>query len=94
MKRARHISLEMVGAVVWMPFFCGGCGNMFGGWLSSVLLRRHGLAFARRVHFFIGAGMAIVSNLLVMGIPSLSGALVVLSVELLGANMMEPCLCL
>lgn len=91
LKRARHISLEMVGAVVWIPFFCGGCGNMFGGWLSSMLLRRHSLAFARRVPFFIGAAMAIVSNLLVFGAPSLSAALVILSVALLGANMMEPC---
>jgi len=36
----RGMSLKAIGLVAWMPFFCGGVGNIGGGWLSSALVRK------------------------------------------------------
>lgn len=32
-----------------IPFLCGACGNMFGGWLSDRLVKSRGLRFGRRI---------------------------------------------
>jgi len=91
LKRARGIDLATIGKVVWIPFLFAGLGNIVGGYLSGILLRRgHSLTFARRVPFAIGDGLAALSNFVVLAMPSLTWALVVLSVANFGANMVEP----
>jgi ACS family hexuronate transporter-like MFS transporter len=91
LKRARGIDLATIGKVVWIPFVFAGLGNLLGGYLSGMLLRRgHTLTFSRRLPYVLGDGLAAVSNFLVLAMPSLTSALVVLSVANLGANMVEP----
>ncbi len=90
LKRARHIDLATIGKVVWIPYFCGGLGNVLGGILSGFLLRRGtNLTFSRRLPFILGAGLAAVCNFLVTGISSLPAALAILSLATLGANVLE-----
>jgi ACS family hexuronate transporter-like MFS transporter len=39
LSRARHFDVQSIGQYAWIPFAVAGFGNVFGGWLSSVLLR-------------------------------------------------------
>lgn len=39
LSNARHFDLRSIGRYAWIPFAVAGFGNLFGGWLSSVLLR-------------------------------------------------------
>jgi ACS family hexuronate transporter-like MFS transporter len=91
LKRARGIDLATIGEVVWIPFVFAGVGNLLGGYLSGALLRRgYSLTFSRRLPYILGDGLAAASNFLVIAMPSLTWAVVVLSVANLGANMVEP----
>ncbi len=40
LKRARHFDLVQIGEFAWIPFAVAGLGNLIGGWLCGVLLRR------------------------------------------------------
>jgi len=40
LKRARHFDMAQIGAYAWIPFAVAGAGNLLGGALSGVLLRR------------------------------------------------------
>jgi MFS transporter, ACS family, hexuronate transporter len=37
----RHLNIRQIGYYAWMPYAAGGVGSLMGGWLSSVLIRRH-----------------------------------------------------
>jgi ACS family hexuronate transporter-like MFS transporter len=39
LSNARHFDVRSIGKYGWIPFAVAGLGNLFGGWLSSVLLR-------------------------------------------------------
>jgi MFS transporter, ACS family, hexuronate transporter len=39
LSNARHFDLRSIGQYAWIPFAMAGFGNLFGGWLSSALLR-------------------------------------------------------
>ena len=90
LKRARHIELATIGQVVWIPFFFGGVGNVLGGLISGLLMRRGcGVTFSLRIPFIVGAGLAAVCNLLVSAVSSLPATLVVLSLAMLGYNTIQ-----
>jgi ACS family hexuronate transporter-like MFS transporter len=40
LKRARNFDMAAIGQYAWIPFAVAGAGNLFGGALSSFLLRR------------------------------------------------------
>lgn len=40
LKNARHFDMAAIGQYAWIPFMVAGTGNLLGGWLSAVLLRR------------------------------------------------------
>lgn len=40
LKQARHFDLASIGKYAWIPFAIAGVGNLFGGMLSAVFLRR------------------------------------------------------
>jgi ACS family hexuronate transporter-like MFS transporter len=40
LKTVRHFDLAGIGRYAWIPFMVAGFGNIFGGWMSSALLRR------------------------------------------------------
>jgi len=39
LEKARRFDLAMLGKYAWVPFFFGGTGYLFGGWLSGRLVR-------------------------------------------------------
>lgn len=39
LSNSRHFDVRSIGRYAWIPFAVAGFGNVFGGWLSSVLLR-------------------------------------------------------
>jgi ACS family hexuronate transporter-like MFS transporter len=88
---ARGLSLEEMGRVVWIPYLCGGLGNVFGGMLAGTLQKRgRGVDFSRRFPLFTGAGIVAAANLIVYFAPSVPLAVALLSIANFGANMMEP----
>lgn len=40
LKSARNFSLEMIGALVWIPFLFADIGNLTGGGISSLLIKK------------------------------------------------------
>ncbi len=40
LKRERHFSMEMIAQYAGIPFLFAGLGNLFGGFLANVLMRR------------------------------------------------------
>jgi ACS family hexuronate transporter-like MFS transporter len=40
LKTTRHFDLAGIGRYAWIPFMVAGFGNLFGGWMSSALLKR------------------------------------------------------
>ena len=45
-------------AIGWMPFACGACGNLFGGWASDMLVKHRGLRPGRRWVGSLGLALA------------------------------------
>ena len=57
-------------SVAWMPFACGACGNLFGGWMSDRLTKQYGLRAGRRWVGSLGlalAGAFMLSTYLISG---------------------------
>jgi ACS family hexuronate transporter-like MFS transporter len=55
LKNARHFSMQSIGKYAWIPFLVAGLGNILGGWVCGVLLKRGwSLTLARKgsVTFF------------------------------------------
>lgn len=48
LQKGRGFSEEQMAFWSTLPFIMGGCGNLFGGWLSDRLVPRLGLKWARR----------------------------------------------
>ena len=40
LKNARNFSLEMIGMLMWIPFLCADLGNLIGGGISSLLIKK------------------------------------------------------
>ena len=68
LKRSRNFDMASIGKYAWIPFLVAGLGNLFGGWLSALLLRRGcSLTTARKlaVTFFALLMMAAIPAVLV-----------------------------
>jgi ACS family hexuronate transporter-like MFS transporter len=52
----RHLNIKQIGLFAWIPYAFAGAGSLFGGWLSSCLLRR-GLSIdmSRKIPLAVGA---------------------------------------
>jgi MFS transporter, ACS family, hexuronate transporter len=58
LSNARHLDIRSIGRYAWIPFAAAGFGNLFGGWLSSVLLRfGFPAAVARKLSVSVAAVM-------------------------------------
>ena len=40
LKNARHFSMASIGKFGWIPFMVAGLGNLLGGWICGLLLKR------------------------------------------------------
>lgn len=73
-------------SIAWLPFACGACGNLFGGWLSDRLCGRIGLKWGR---CSIGAGGLFLSGLLMMATHFAPGKFLPLVLLALGYGCMD-----
>jgi ACS family hexuronate transporter-like MFS transporter len=68
LKNARHFSLQSIGKFGWIPFMVAGAGNLLGGWLCGLLLKRGWpLTIARKasVTFFAALMLSAIPAVLV-----------------------------
>ena len=82
LKNARHFSMQSIGKFGWIPFLVAGAGNLLGGWLCGLLLKRGWpLTIARKgsVTFF--------AALMVSAIPAVLVSDVRLSIGLVSIAM-------
>ena len=73
-------------AIAWLPFACGACGNLFGGWLSDRLCPKIGLKWAR---CGIGAGGLFLAGVLMMATHFAPGKFLPLVLLALGYGSMD-----
>ena len=70
LNRSRHFSLARIGATAWLPFLTAGIGNLVGGHVSGVLIRRGIPARSARlrvmsfaaVTMLLGCAVSFISN--------------------------------
>lgn len=54
----RGLNISQIGAYAWIPYAFAGAGSFFGGWFSSLLVRRNvSLDLARKIPLGIAAAM-------------------------------------
>lgn len=86
LKRERHLTLEMIGLLAWIPYLCGGIGNLLGGWFSGYLIRRGWTVDrARKCAFVLAVALTTTSGLTPF-LASAGSAVVVICVAVLGIN--------
>lgn len=63
LQKGRGFSEKEMGFYSTLPFICGACGNLFGGWLSDRLVKKFGVKWGRML---VGcSGLALSGCLLV-----------------------------
>jgi ACS family hexuronate transporter-like MFS transporter len=93
LKSARHFDMAAIGKYAWLPFFVAGLGNLFGGALSGLLIRRGvSITIARKsaMTFFIALMAAAIPAVLA---PTAAGSIVCVAIAMTGytgalANML------
>ena len=93
LKSARHFDMAAIGKYAWLPFFVAGLGNLFGGAVSGLLIRRGvSITVARKsaMTFFIALMLAAIPAVLA---PTAALSIVYVSIAMTGytgalANML------
>jgi ACS family hexuronate transporter-like MFS transporter len=93
LKSARHFDMAAIGKYAWLPFFVAGLGNLFGGAVSGLLIRRGvSITIARKsaMTFFIALMAAAIPAVLA---PTAAGSIMCVSIAMTGytgalANML------
>ena len=86
LKRERGMTLEAIGTFAWMPFLCGGIGNIGGGWLSSHLIKRGWSVNRARKTVFVLGGCFCVLAVTIPFAPSAGAAIAIICLASLGIN--------
>ena len=73
-------------SIAWLPFACGACGNLFGGWMSDRLCPKIGLKWARCL---IGAGGLFLAGAFMMATHFSPGKVLPLVLLALGYGSMD-----
>ncbi len=61
----RHLNIRQIGYYAWIPYAFAGAGSFAGGWLSSILIKRHlTVNFSRKLCLGLSAAMMPVSLLI------------------------------
>lgn len=58
LQKGRGFSESQMGIWSTLPFICGACGNLLGGTLSDILVRKFGLRLGRRLIGFGGLALS------------------------------------
>lgn len=58
LQKGRGFSENEMAIFATAPFLCGACGNLLGGTLSDILVRKRGLKFGRRIVGALGLAMS------------------------------------
>jgi ACS family hexuronate transporter-like MFS transporter len=83
LKTARHFDLAGIGKYAWIPFMVAGFGNLFGGWMSSALLKRgYSVTVARK------ATITFFAALMLSAIPAVLAPEAWMSIALVSIAMM------
>ncbi len=61
--RVRHLSLQRVGLLAWIPFVAAALGNLVGGALSGMLVNRSNAPGNSRLKVMAGAALAMSTGL-------------------------------
>jgi ACS family hexuronate transporter-like MFS transporter len=81
----RHLNIKQIGYYAWIPYALAGAGSFFGGWLSSMLIRRHlTVNLSRKICLGLSAAIMPVSLLITKS--PLGLALAIFSMALFGIN--------
>jgi ACS family hexuronate transporter-like MFS transporter len=82
LKRVRHFDMAAIGKYAWIPFFVAAVGNLLGGGLSALLIRRGvSLSVARK------SAVTVFAVLMMSAIPIATVADVRLSIALVSLAM-------
>jgi MFS transporter, ACS family, hexuronate transporter len=83
LKTTRHFDLAGIGRYAWIPFMVAGFGNLFGGWMSSALLKRgYSVTVARK------ATITFFAALMLSAIPAVLASEAWMSIALVSIAMM------
>ncbi len=83
LKTVRHFDLATIGEVAWIPFLVAGFGNLLGGWMSTVLLKRGvSVTIARK------ASVTFFAALMLSAIPAVLASQTWLAVSLVSVAML------
>ncbi len=85
----RHLSLEQIGLVGWIPFFLGVSGGIAGGATAGWLQSRHiSLYDTRRITMF-GSSLLCIASLAVPWMSTATSALVMISLAIMAHNFLS-----
>jgi ACS family hexuronate transporter-like MFS transporter len=77
----RHLNIRQIGYYAWIPYALAGAGSFTGGWLSSMLVRRHlTVNLSRKICLGLSAAMMPIALLIARS--PLGWALVIFSIAL------------
>jgi ACS family hexuronate transporter-like MFS transporter len=83
LKTTRNFDLPHIGKYAWIPFMVAGFGNLFGGWMSSALLKRgYSVTVARK------ATITFFAALMTSAIPAVLAPEAWMSIALVSIAMM------
>jgi MFS transporter, ACS family, hexuronate transporter len=79
----RHLNIKQIGYFAWIPYAAAGAGSFMGGWLSTLLIRRHlTIDASRKICLGLSAALMPVSILITRS--PLSWTLLFFSIAFLG----------
>jgi ACS family hexuronate transporter-like MFS transporter len=79
----RHLNIKQIGYFAWIPYAAAGAGSFLGGWLSSLLVRRH-LSINMSRKLCLGLSAALMPTSLLITKSPLGSTLVFFSIVFLG----------
>jgi ACS family hexuronate transporter-like MFS transporter len=85
----RHMSLTQVGFISWIPFLMGDAGNILGGWMAGILLRRGVSVPTMRRWLMFGSSFFCVASLLVPLSHGVALALAMIGVAVCAHNFLS-----
>lgn len=87
LKETYNLELMEAGFYASLPLLFGAAGNWFSGVLVDIIYRKNKWKLSRKLPAIIGFGLVIAGMLGSMGMDSVNGAVIMLSIAVFGADM-------